>query len=87
MVRRLPVGNFDATIHWSNQGPTPYDYFDDWMDNNLTAPIGKPAGGDYGRYNNPQAQAALAQYAGTNDTATQQQALNTLETIVSTQAR
>jgi peptide/nickel transport system substrate-binding protein len=81
-----PVGNFDAIIHWSNQGPSPYDYFDYWMDNNLSAPIGKPAGSDYGRYNNPQAQAALAQYAGTNDTATQQQALNTLETIVSTQA-
>src|SRR5580700_6305218 len=81
-----PVGNFDAIIHWSNQGPTPYDYFDYWMDNSLSAPIGKPAGSDYGRYNNPQAQAALAQYAGTNDTATQQQALNTLETIVSTQA-
>ena len=82
----LAVGNFDAIIHWSNQGPTPYDYFDYWMDNNLSAPIGKPAGSDYGRYNNPQVQAALAQYAGTNDTATQQQALNTLETIVSTQA-
>jgi len=81
-----PVGNFDAIIHWSNQGPSPYDYFDYWLDNSLSAPIGKPAGSDYGRYNNPQAQAALAQYAGTNDTATQQQALNTLENIVSTQA-
>jgi peptide/nickel transport system substrate-binding protein len=81
-----PVGNFDAMLHWSNQGPTPYDYFDYWMDNNLSAPTGKTAGGDYGRYDNPQAQQALAQYAGTNNTATQQQALNTLETIVSTQA-
>jgi peptide/nickel transport system substrate-binding protein len=81
-----PSGNFDAIIHWSNQGPTPYDYFDYWMDNNLSAPSGKPAGGDYGRFDNPQAQAALAQYAGTDNTATQQQALNTLEGIVSTQA-
>jgi peptide/nickel transport system substrate-binding protein len=81
-----PVGNFDAIIHWSNQGPTPYDYFDYWMDNKLSAPAGKTAGGDYGRYDNPQAQQALAQYAGTDNTATQQQALNTLETIVSTQA-
>ena len=81
-----PIGNFDAIIHWSNQGPTPYDYFDYWMDNTLSAPVGKTAGGDYGRYTNPQVQAALAQYAGSNDTATQQQALNTLEGIVSTQA-
>jgi peptide/nickel transport system substrate-binding protein len=82
----LAAGNFDAIIHWSNQGPTPYDYFDYWMDNTLSAPIGKPAGSDFGRYSNPQVQTALAQYAGTNDAATQQQALNTLETIVSTQA-
>ena len=57
-------------IHWGNQGPTPFDYFDGWMDNNLSAPVGKPAGSDYGRYNNPPAQAALAQYDGSNDTAT-----------------
>ena len=81
-----PIGNFDAMIHWSNQGPTPYDYFDYWLDNSLSAPVGKTAGSDYGRYDNPQVQAALAQYAGTNNAATQQQALNTLQTIVSTQA-
>jgi peptide/nickel transport system substrate-binding protein len=82
----LAAGNFDAIIHWSNQGPTPWDYFDYWMDNTLTAPIGKPAGSDFGRYSNPQVQTLLAQYAGTDNTATQQQALNGLETIVSTQA-
>jgi peptide/nickel transport system substrate-binding protein len=82
----LAAGNFDAIIHWSNQGPTPWDYFDYWMDNSLTAPIGKPAGADFGRYSNPQVQTLLAQYAGTNSASAQQQALNGLETIVSTQA-
>ena len=82
----LAAGNFDAIIHWSNQGPTPWDYFDYWMDNSLTAPIGKPAGADFGRYSNPQVQTLLGQYAGTNSASTQQQALNSLETIVSTQA-
>ena len=82
----FPVGNFQAMIHWGAQGPNPYYYFDNWLDSTLSAPAGQPAGGDYGRFNSPQAQAALAQYAGTNDAATQQQALNALETIVSTQA-
>jgi len=81
-----PSGNFQAMIHWGSQGPSPYYYFDNWLDSTLSAPIGKPAGGDYGRFNSPQAQAALAQYAGTNDTATQQQALNTLQGILATQA-
>jgi peptide/nickel transport system substrate-binding protein len=82
----FPAGNFQAMIHWGQQGPNPYYYFDNWLDSSLSAPIGKPAGGDYGRFNSPQVQAALAQFAGSNDAATQQQALNTLQTIVATQA-
>jgi peptide/nickel transport system substrate-binding protein len=82
----LAAGNFDAMLHWSDQGPTPWDYFDYWMDNTLTAPVGKPAGADFGRYSNPQVQTLLNEYAGTNSVSTQQQALNGLETIVSTQA-
>jgi peptide/nickel transport system substrate-binding protein len=81
-----PVGNFQAMIHWGQQGPSPYFYFDNWLDDTLSAPIGKPAGGDYGRYDSPAAQAALSEYAGTDNTATQQQALDTLENIVATQA-
>src|SRR5580700_759993 len=72
----FPVGNFQAMIHWGAQGPNPYYYFDNWLDSTLSAPAGQPAGGDYGRFNSPQAQAALAQFAGSNNTATQQQALN-----------
>jgi peptide/nickel transport system substrate-binding protein len=82
----FPVGNFQAMIHWGQQGPSPYYYFENWLDSSLSAPVGKPAGGDYGRFSSPRAQAALQQYAGSNDAATQQQALNTLQDIVATQA-
>ncbi len=78
-------GTFDAMLHWSNNGTGPYFYFDNWMDYTTSAPIGKPAAGDYGRFNNPQAQAALAQYTSSTDASTQQSALNTLESIMSTQ--
>ncbi len=44
-------GTFDTTIHWSNQGPTPFVYYDGWMDSTLSAPVGKPATGDFGRFN------------------------------------
>jgi len=81
-----PVGNFDAMIHWSNQGPNPYYYFQNWIDSTQTAPIGKPAAGDFGRFNNAAAEHALAQFASSNDPATQQTALNTLQQVVSTQA-
>jgi peptide/nickel transport system substrate-binding protein len=79
-------GTFDAAIHWGNQGPSPYYQYDNWLDSNLTAPIGKPATGDQSRYDNPAAQAALAQFANTNDEATQADALKKLQHIVSTDA-
>ncbi|HEX9032961.1 MAG TPA: ABC transporter substrate-binding protein [Streptosporangiaceae bacterium] len=81
-----PVGNFDAMIHWSAQGPNPYYYFQNWIDSTQSAPIGKPASGDFGRFSSPQAQQALAQFAGSADPSVQQSALNTLQSIMSTQA-
>jgi peptide/nickel transport system substrate-binding protein len=56
-------GTFSAAIHWGQQGLTPYFTYDNWMDYNLSAPVGKIASGDWGRFNDPQAQAALSQYA------------------------
>jgi peptide/nickel transport system substrate-binding protein len=77
-------GTFDATIHWSNQGPNPFFIYDNWMDSSLAAPIGKPAAGDFGRYSNPQAQAAIAQFSGSGDPATQKAAITKLEHIMTT---
>ena len=79
-------GSFDAAIHWGQQGPSPYYQFDNWLDSNLTAAIGQPATGDQGRFSSPDAQSALAEFAGSNDETTQADALNKLQNIVATQA-
>jgi peptide/nickel transport system substrate-binding protein len=81
----LQTGNFQAITHWGNGGPTPYFLYDNWLDSNLTAPIGKPANGDYERFSSSKVQAALAQFAGTNDTTTQLNDVVTLEKVVATQ--
>jgi peptide/nickel transport system substrate-binding protein len=78
-------GTFDTTIHWSNQGPTPFVFYDGWMDSSLTAPVGKPATGDFGRFNDPAAQAALAQYEGSSSSTTQIDAISKLANIMATQ--
>jgi peptide/nickel transport system substrate-binding protein len=78
-------GTFDATIHWSNQGPNPFYYYENWIDSTFSAPVGKPAAGDNGRFKDPAAQAALAQFAGTNDPATQKAAITSLQKIMSAQ--
>jgi len=78
-------GTFDATIHWSNQGPTPYQIYDNWLDSTLSAPVGKPAAGDLGRFSSPAAQQALAQFAGSGSAAVQHAAIIKLENIMTSQ--
>jgi peptide/nickel transport system substrate-binding protein len=81
-----PVGHFDSMIHWGVQGPNPIYYFENWLDYSQSGPVGKSAGGDWERFNSPAAQAALTLFEGTDDLAKQQQALNTLQGILSAQA-
>jgi ABC-type transport system substrate-binding protein len=78
-------GTFDTTIHWSNQGPSPFEFLDEWMDNSLTAPIGKTAGGDFGRFSDPAAQAAIAQFSSSPNASVQDAAITKMEQIMTTQ--
>ena len=80
-------GNFQAAMHWSNGGATPYDMYENIMDGASLVPVGSPANsGNYGRFNSPQATAALTAYANATDDATRTTALATLEQIMVTQA-
>ncbi len=80
------IGHFDAMLQWSNQGSNPLGAYAEWLDDELTSPVGKPAIADYGRFMSPQAVAALGQYSDSNDPAVRQRALAMLQRIVSTQA-
>jgi len=81
----LTNGTFDAAIHWSNQGPGPYYIYDGWLDSSLTAPVGKPAANDLGRWTNAATQTALAQYAGSDTPSVQTAAIDKLETIMNSE--
>jgi peptide/nickel transport system substrate-binding protein len=78
-------GTFDTTIHWSNQGPSPFEFLDEWMDSSLTAPLGKTAGGDFGRFSDPAAQAAIAQFSSSPNASVQAAAITKMEQIMTTQ--
>lgn len=78
-------GTFDTTIHWSNQGPTPFVYYDEWMDSTLSAPVGKPATGDFGRFSDPAAQAAISQFESSPGASGQTAAIMKLEGIMTSQ--
>src|SRR6266700_1578941 len=78
-------GTFDTTIRWSNQGPTPYVFYSGWLDSRLSAPVGKPATGDFGRFSNADAQAALQQYESSGSTTVQNKAITKLEQVMTSQ--
>lgn len=81
----LGTGNFQSIAHWGNGGTSPYYLYDNWLDTNLTAPVGKTATGDYERYYNSAAEADLKSFASTTNSATQLADIVSMEKIVATQ--
>jgi peptide/nickel transport system substrate-binding protein len=81
--KAVDEGNFDATMHWTNGGATPYDIYQNIMDGKILKPVGKGGvSGNYGRFNNAEATKALDEYANATDDAARTTALNTLQKIM-----
>jgi peptide/nickel transport system substrate-binding protein len=65
----VAAGTFSLTEHWSNNGLTPYNLYDNWLNSALVS--GNNATGDYERLVNPALNAALAKLAGDQTVAQQ----------------
>jgi peptide/nickel transport system substrate-binding protein len=80
--KNVEEGDFDATFRWTNGGSTPYDLYQTVMDGSLLKPIGtaSPAG-NFGRFDDKDATAALKAYATASDDATRTAALATLQKV------
>ena len=76
------AGNFDASMHWTNSGATPYETYQNFMDGTAFKPMGEAATAAQGRFNNAEATAALAAYAAASDDATRTATLNALQKIM-----
>ena len=74
-------GNFQLAEHWSNNGLTPYNLYDNWLNSALGT--GNSATGDYERLANPTIDAALAKLAGDQTVAQQTADLVPIENYVS----
>ncbi len=73
-------GNFSISEHWSNNGLTPYNLYDNWLNSALDS--GSAATGDYERLNDPALDSDLAKLAGASTTAQQTADLVPLATYV-----
>jgi peptide/nickel transport system substrate-binding protein len=74
-------GNFSISEHWSNNGLTPYNLYNNWLNSALAT--GNSATGDYERLSNPAIDKALAKLAGDSTVAQQTADLVPIETFVS----
>jgi peptide/nickel transport system substrate-binding protein len=80
--KNVEEGNFDATFRWTNGGATPYDIYQTVMDGSLLKPVGTAStAGNFGRFNNADATAALKAYANATDDAARKTALATLQKV------
>ena len=81
-TKNVDTGNFDAVLHWTNGGATPYDLYQNIMDDSQMKAVGSGgSSGDYGRFQNADATAAVKAYATATDDASRTAAMTTLEQI------
>ncbi len=64
----IPLGNFQASLHWTDGGSTPWNMYSNIMDGASYVPVGEPATWNFGRYQDDEVTQALADFkAGTSD--------------------
>jgi peptide/nickel transport system substrate-binding protein len=78
----MAEGDFDASLHWTNTGFTPWDIYANIMDGKQYREIGETANWNFGRYQNKDATKAIEVYAASTDEAELAEAMETLQTIM-----
>lgn len=76
-------GNYDAALHWG-QGATPFQRLQFILDSSLASPVGQTSAGDFGHYQSPAADQAIAAFEGATSEADQTTALNKMQSLFST---
>lgn len=74
-------GTFDSGIVWSNNAPTPYQFYRGVMSTETVKPAGEQAFENYHRYGNAEADALLTQFAATSDETQQHSIMNQLQAL------
>jgi peptide/nickel transport system substrate-binding protein len=83
----VDTGQFEAAMHWTNNGATPYDIYQSIMDGALYKPVGTAGvNGNWGRFRNAAATEALNTYANAPDDTARKAAMDELQKIYTEQA-
>jgi len=74
-------GDFQASMHWTDSGSTPWDLYANIMDGAQHRPLGESATWNFGRYENQEVTEALATFASSSDEQARQESLETVQEI------
>lgn len=75
----IPNGNFQATLHWTDGGATPWDMYSDMFDGAQYKPLDKPASWNFGRFQDDEATEAFADYAAATEEADRTAAMDVIQ--------
>jgi peptide/nickel transport system substrate-binding protein len=75
----IPFGNFQASLHWTDSGSTPWNLYSNIMDGASYVPLGETANWNFGRYNNDEVTEALATYKSATEEGDRQAALDIVQ--------
>jgi peptide/nickel transport system substrate-binding protein len=78
----LENGSYSAAISWTTNGPSPYYLYNNLLASANSAPVGKVASSNWERGNDAATNQLLTQFAESNSSSVQQQALNGLQKIM-----
>ena len=76
------TGDFQATLHWTNTGSTPWDVYSNIMDGTQLKPVGTPAAWNFGRFDSADATKMLHDYANTTSDKDRTAAMDGLQKIM-----
>jgi peptide/nickel transport system substrate-binding protein len=79
--QRVEEGNFDLSIGWSMEGPTPYTFYRWQMSSATKRPLGQLAVGNWQRYSSQRADEALAKFEREPDAEKQRALVDELQRI------
>ncbi|ROS76602.1 ABC transporter substrate-binding protein [Cellulomonas sp. PhB143] len=77
----LNSGDFEAALHWTNGGVTPYEMYSNMFDPAYYVAPGETAAWNFGRYQNDDAAAQFTAYTDATDDAGRKAALDALQKI------
>jgi len=74
-------GDFQAILHWTDTGATPYDIYSDAMDGRFLKPMGEEADYNFGRFESADATKALTAYVNATSDDARKTALDAVQKI------